>query len=364
MSIRKGSIIENTNISSIDQIITPIQLKEQSPVDQQTIEQICRWRLEIDDIVQGRNNRLLVIMGPCSIHDTESALEYANQIKEFRTNFQDKIFIVMRVYFEKPRTTIGWKGLINDPNLDGTYDINKGLFEARNLLLQINQLGVPTGCEFLDVFTPQYYADLVSWGAIGARTTESQVHRELASGLSMTLGFKNGTDGSIDIAAEAIQSASSPHVFLGIDESGQAAIVKTSGNKSLQLILRGSQTGPNFDHVSVANVNKLLLSKNIKTKIMVDCSHGNSGKKFKNQPLVLESVMNQIENGETNICGLMIESHINEGAQKHHVENGKEGLIYGTSITDECINLDTALKMLQRIVTPNFKYFVNSYLIQ
>jgi len=360
MSIRKESIVENTHINSIDQIITPKDLKIQVPLDNVTKEQICSWRQQIEDIVQGRNKRLLVIMGPCSIHDTKSALEYAEKIKIFRNKFQDKIFIVMRVYFEKPRTTIGWKGLINDPNLDGTYDINTGLFEARNLLLKINQLGVPTGCEFLDVFTPQYYADLVSWGAIGARTTESQVHRELASGLSMTIGFKNGTDGSIDIAAEAIQSASTPHVFLGIDESGQAAIVKTTGNNSLQLILRGSQTGPNFDHVSVANVNKLLITKNIKTKILVDCSHGNSGKKFKNQPLVLESVMNQIENGETNICGLMIESHINEGAQKHDVKNGALGLIYGKSITDECINLDTSLKMLQRIVTPSFNYFSKS----
>jgi 3-deoxy-7-phosphoheptulonate synthase len=357
MSKRKDSIVENTNVISIDHIISPQALKDTLVLDEQTKDQICNWRSEIENIVSGKDKRLLVIVGPCSIHDTQSALDYAHHVKKFRTQFSDKIFIVMRVYFEKPRTTIGWKGLINDPRLDGTYDINYGLKEARSLLLQINQMGVPTGCEFLDVFTPQYYADLVSWGAIGARTTESQLHRELASGLSMTIGFKNGTDGSILVAAEAIQSASSPHVFLGIDTNGHAAIVKTTGNKSLQIILRGSTHGSNYDHVSIANVNKLLRSKNINTRILIDCSHGNSGKNYKNQPIVLESVMNQIENGEQHICGFMIESHIYEGNQKHTVENGKQGLQYGKSITDECINIGTTYKMLERIASIHFTYF-------
>jgi 3-deoxy-7-phosphoheptulonate synthase len=355
---RLNSIVENTNVISIEPILTPKELKEKLPLDDVTKEQIYKWRQEIDDIISGRDQRILVILGPCSIHDAESAIEYAKELAELRKIFGKKVCIVMRVYFEKPRTTIGWKGLINDPNLDGTYDINTGLALAREILLKINQLGVPTGCEFLDVFTPQYYADLVSWGAIGARTTESQLHRELASGLSMTIGFKNGTDGSIEIAAEAIQCAQTPHVFLGIDDEGKASIVKTSGNKSLQVILRGSAEGPNYDHVNIVRVNKILKSKNINTRILVDCSHGNSGKSYKNQPLVLESVMNQIENGAENICGFMIESHIKEGAQKHKVENGKTGLLYGVSITDECINLNTTYKMLERIVNARFNYFL------
>lgn len=354
---RRQSILENTNISSIDRMQTPAELKAKFPLDAETLNQICNWRQEIEAIVSGHDKRLLVIMGPCSIHDINSALEYAEEIKKLRAEYKYKVFIVMRVYFEKPRTTIGWKGLINDPHLDGSNDINTGLELARSVLLKINQLGVPAGCEFLDVFTPQYYADLVSWGAIGARTTESQLHRELASGLSMTIGFKNGTDGSVEIAVEAIQCAQTSHVFLGIDELGKASVVKTKGNKALQVILRGGALGPNYDHVSVTNVNKLLKAKNISTKILIDCSHGNAGKNYRNQPLVLESVMNLIENGETNICGFMIESHIKEGAQKHKVENGKNGLEYGKSITDECINIKTSVKLLERMVKKQFNYF-------
>jgi 3-deoxy-7-phosphoheptulonate synthase len=349
---------ENKNIKSIESIISPKDLKASLPLDPVTKTNITGWRQEIDDIVNGLNHRLLVILGPCSIHDPQSALEYASHINNYRKTYGDKLFIVMRVYFEKPRTTVGWKGLINDPHLDGSYDINAGLEKARSLLLQINKMGVPTGCEFLDVFTPQYYADLVSWGAIGARTTESQLHRELASGLSMTIGFKNGTDGSPDAAVEAIQCARTPHVFLGIDETGKAAIVKTQGNNSLQVILRGGASGPNYDHVNIPKINKILQSKNIPTRILVDCSHGNSGKSYKNQPLVLEAVMNQIENGTPNIGGFMIESHIKEGAQKHKVEQGATGLTYGMSITDECINLSTTVKMLERMCKPAFNYFI------
>ena len=349
--------VDNTNIISIDKIITPKELKKELPLDDETKHNIFGWRSEIDDIISGRTNKLLVIIGPCSIHDISSALEYAKEIQGFRSLFNDKLCIVMRVYFEKPRSTIGWKGLINDPNLDGTYDIMKGLRLARSILLTINQMGIPVGCEFLDVFTPQYYADLVSWGAIGARTTESQLHRELASGLSMPIGFKNGTDGNIDIAIDGIQSAQTPHVFLGIDDNGCASIVKTRGNGCLQIILRGGVDGPNYDHVHITNVNKLLKHRNISTKILVDCSHGNSGKKYKNQPLVLETVMNQIDNGETNICGFMIESHIKAGAQKHKIENGKNGLEYGKSITDECVTVNTAYRMLIRMITPTFNYF-------
>ena len=349
--------IENTNIISIEKIISPIELKNKIPLDGETKNNIIKWRNQVDNIIQGKDNRMLVIMGPCSIHDIEGALDYANKLKVLIKFFANKLFIVMRVYFEKPRTTIGWKGLINDPDLNGSYNINKGLEISRDLLLKINQMGIPTGCEFLDVFNPQYYADLVSWGAIGARTTESQLHRELASGLSMPIGFKNGTSGNIDIAVDAVICSNHPHVFMGINDEGNSSIVKTSGNQSCHIILRGGSSGPNYDHVNMSINNKALKAKNIKTKIVVDCSHGNSGKSFKNQPLVIESIMSQIDNGQTNICGVMIESNILEGNQKHDVENGCHGLEYGKSITDECVNFDTSIMMLHRMVVEKNKYF-------
>lgn len=348
---------ENTNIESIEKIITPIELKNKIPLDLNTKTNIIKWRNEIDNIIQGKDNRLIVIIGPCSIHNVEEALDYASKLLLLRELFIDKLFIIMRVYFEKPRTTVGWKGLINDPDLNGSYNINKGLEVSRDLLLKINQMGIPTGCEFLDVFNPQYYADLVSWGAIGARTTESQLHRELASGLSMPIGFKNGTSGNVDIAIDAIICSNHPHVFMGINDEGSSSIVKTKGNKSAHLILRGGSNGPNYDHVNIKAINKMLKSKNITTKIIIDCSHGNSGKSYKNQPLVVESVMSQIENGETHICGLMIESNILEGCQKHDIKNGKVGLEYGKSITDECVNFDTSIKMLERLVNKKTSYF-------
>jgi len=349
--------VENTNIVSIEKIITPNELKTKLPLDKETEKNIIKWRLEVDNIIKGKDERLLVIIGPCSIHDVDAAIDYATKLKTIRDFYQDKLFIIMRVYFEKPRTTVGWKGLINDPDLNGTYNINKGLEVSRELLLQINQLGIPTGCEFLDVFNPQYYADLVSWGAIGARTTESQLHRELASGLSMPIGFKNGTSGNVDIAIDAIICANHTHVFMGINNDGNSSIVKTSGNNSAHLILRGGSNGPNYDHVNIALINKLLKIKNINTKFIIDCSHGNSGKSYKNQPLVIESIMSQINHGEKNICGVMIESNIFEGCQKHDVKNGKEGLEYGKSITDECVNLETSIKMLERMVDKKIHYF-------
>jgi len=355
--------IENTNIVSIDKIITPIELKSKYDIDQHTKDNIIQWRSEIDNIIKGKDDRLIVIMGPCSIHDVDAALDYANRISVLRKLFINRLFIVMRVYFEKPRTTVGWKGLINDPDLNGTYNINKGLEVSRKLLLKINRMGIPTGCEFLDVFNPQYYADLVSWGAIGARTTESQLHRELASGLSMPIGFKNGTSGNVDIAIDAIICANHQHVFMGINDEGNSSIVKTIGNNSSHLILRGGSSGPNYDHVNMSLIVKMLKSKNIKTKIIVDCSHGNSGKSYKNQPLVIESIMSQINNGQDNICGVMIESNILEGCQKHNVENGKIGLEYGKSITDECVNLETSIKMLERMINKQVSYFESSTLI-
>ena len=349
--------IENTNIVSIDKIITPNELKSKYSLNDDTRINIIKWRSEIDNIIQGKDKRLLVIMGPCSIHDTVAALEYACKLKELIDLHSDKLFIVMRVYFEKPRTTVGWKGLINDPDLNGTYNINKGLEVARELLLTLNKMAIPTGCEFLDVFNPQYYADLVSWGAIGARTTESQLHRELASGLSMPIGFKNGTSGNIDIAIDAIICANHPHVFMGINNDGNSSIVKTIGNKSSHLILRGGSDGPNYDHVNMALITKVMKMRGITTKLIVDCSHGNSGKSYKNQPLVIESIMSQIDHGQENICGVMIESNLLEGCQKHDVKNGKSGLEYGKSITDECVNFQTSIKMIERLVTKQQSYF-------
>jgi len=351
--------LENTKIISIDKIISPKELKTILPLDTETKNNIIKWRNEIDDIIKGKNNKLIVVIGPCSIHDPIGALDYASKLKILCELFQDKLFIIMRVYFEKPRTTVGWKGLINDPDLDGSYNINKGLNMAREILLKINQMGIPTGCEFLDVFSPQYYADLVSWGAIGARTTESQLHRELASGLSMPIGFKNGTNGNIDIAIDAMICANHPHVFMGINEEGNSSIVKTIGNDGSHIILRGGSNGPNYDHVNINIINKILKTKQINTRMIVDCSHGNSGKSYKNQPLVIESVMNQINHGEKNICGVMIESNILEGCQKHNIKNGRIGLEYGKSITDECVNLETSIKMLERMVDKKVHYFEN-----
>ena len=277
-------------------IFSPEDLKKEIPLPSELEEQILEWREEITESIHNINGRFLIIVGPCSIHDPVSALDYAKRLLAFREEFAKNLVIVMRVYFEKPRTTIGWKGLINDPRLDGTCDIATGLRLARRLLLQINQLGLPVGCEFLDVFTPHYFADLISWGAIGARTTESQLHRELASGLPMPIGFKNGTDGSVEVAIDGIVSAQSPHAFLGINHDGKVSIVKTAGNKNLHVILRGSTTGTNYDKASIKNVYSLLQRRNLSTRILIDCSHGNSGKNYKNQPLVIEDVMNQIQN--------------------------------------------------------------------
>lgn len=330
----------NINIIDIHSIITPKETKTRFPIDPVTSGCISTWRKEISDIVCGRDKRPLVVVGPCSIHDPVSAIDYARRLVACRQKYSETMYIVMRVYFEKPRTTVGWKGLINDPQMDGTNDINMGIELARRLLIDINLLGLPVACEFLDVFTPQYIGDLVSWGAIGARTTESQLHRELASGLSPPIGFKNGTDGNIDIAIDAIVCASSPHTFMGIDENGRASIVKTKGNEALHVILRGGSGGPNYDEVSVEKVRATLGRRSVDARIMVDCSHGNSNKDYRNQSGVLLSVLRQIVNGTANICGVMIESHVNEGRQVHCVENGKIGLEYGKSVTDGCIGFE------------------------
>jgi len=336
----------NINITDIHSIITPKELRTRFPVDPHTRSSVSAWRQTISEIVHGRDKRLLVVVGPCSIHDPVSAIDYAKRLAVCRERYSESMCIVMRVYFEKPRTTVGWKGMINDPQMDGTNDINSGLELARRLLIDINLLGLPVACEFLDVFTPQYIGDLVSWGAIGARTTESQLHRELASGLSPPIGFKNGTDGNIDIAIDAIVCASSPHTFMGIDENGRASIVKTRGNGALHVILRGGSGGPNYDEESVARVKVALKTRSVNGRIMVDCSHGNSNKDYRNQSIVLLSVLRQIVNGDASICGVMIESHINEGRQTHSVSDGRIGLEYGKSVTDGCIGFEETAKLL------------------
>jgi len=336
----------NININSIGVIPSPQEIKNLFPLNDSLVENITKTRDDIKKVLSGEDNRLIVIVGPCSIHDPKSALEYASYLSRRIEKYKKRLLILMRVYFEKPRTTIGWKGLINDPNLDDSYDINKGLKVARELLLEINKLQVPVAVEFLDVITPQYYSDLVSWGAIGARTTESQVHRQLASGLSMPIGFKNGTGGSLDIAIDAVQSSNYPHTFLGIDDLGKASIVSTSGNEDAHVILRGGKTGCNFDHVSIAHLKKLMDGK-VNKKVIVDCSHGNSNKDYRNQKIVVDCVMSQYLNGENVIGGIMLESHLKEGSQK--LTTGGVGLEYGKSITDSCISLETTDIILESL---------------
>jgi len=302
-------------------------------------------RRAVHDVLHDASDRLIVVIGPCSIHNTQAALEYASRLKEQRDRFKDDLEIIMRVYFEKPRTTVGWKGLINDPNLDGSFNINQGLRIARQLLLDINSMGLPAGCEFLDMITPQYIADLVSWGAIGARTTESQVHRELASGLSCPVGFKNGTGGDVRIAIDAIKAASQPHHFLSVTKGGHSAIVSTVGNEDCHVILRGGKT-PNYDAASVEAVSQDLVKAGLTPRIMLDASHANSNKDYTRQPLVLEDVGSQIAAGDRRICGVMVESHLVGGRQD--LVAGKP-LVHGQSITDGCIDWDTSVQVLERL---------------
>jgi 3-deoxy-7-phosphoheptulonate synthase len=303
-------------------------------------------RKAAEAILRGEDDRLLVVVGPCSIHDTASAIEYAKLLAEARARYSGELDLVMRVYFEKPRTTVGWKGFINDPHLDESYDINGGLRGARKLLIELAKIGVPAGTEFLDVITPQYIADAVVWGAIGARTTESQVHRQLASGLSMPVGFKNGTDGGIQIALDAIEAARGQHFFLSVTKDGVAAIVKTKGNEACHVILRGGKGGTNFDEASIQNAVNQLAARGLPPHVMVDCSHGNSLKDYRKQPLVSASVAQQIRAGSRAITGVMIESHLVEGRQDAKL--GAE-LAYGQSITDACVSWQTTEAMLNEL---------------
>ena len=331
--------ISNLNISNINKLITPNELLSNYPLNDKVKDFVIKTRQDISNILDKKDNRFLMLVGPCSIHDIEQAKKYGYMLKSISDKVKDKIVIVMRVYFEKPRTTIGWKGLINDPDLNNTYNVNKGLELARELLLYLNSIGLPCGCEVLDTITPHYISDLISWGAIGARTTESQVHRQLVSGLSMPVGFKNGTNGNIDICADAINCSKNKHCFMGINNEGNACVIETIGNYYTHVILRGGKE-PNYRSNNVKNVKELLKKKNINPTIMVDCSHGNSEKDYRNQRWVLKNVIKQITDGETSIIGVMIESNIYQGRQDLNYVN-KNNLKYGVSITDSCINIET-----------------------
>ncbi|GHF93456.1 3-deoxy-7-phosphoheptulonate synthase AroG [Thalassotalea marina] len=336
---------DDVRIEKIKELLPPVALLERFPASEKASETVFSGRTAISKIFNHEDDRLLVVIGPCSIHDTDAAIEYGNRLVQLREKYADNLEIVMRVYFEKPRTTVGWKGLINDPDLDNSFKINDGLRKGRKLLADLNDLGLPTAGEFLDMITPQYMADLMCWGAIGARTTESQVHRELASGLSCPVGFKNGTDGTIKIAIDAIGSASASHHFLSVTKYGHSAIVQTTGNKDCHIILRGGKK-PNYDAESVKEITEQLAAASLNTKIMIDFSHGNSSKKFENQMLVCEDVSNQIAQGNDNIFGVMVESHLVEGRQD--LIDGKANT-YGQSITDACIGWQDTERLLAQL---------------
>ena len=330
--------IDDVRIQNIRPLMAPEILIEDLPLNDAQNEIIFGGRREIEQIIAGEDDRLVVVVGPCSIHDPEAGLEYARKLAPIRTRYSSELCIVMRVYFEKPRTTVGWKGLINDPRLDGSFSIREGLHKARRFLLDVTDLGLPTGSEFLDPIMPQFYADLVSWGAIGARTTESQVHRELASGLSMPVGFKNGTSGTVQMAVDAIGAAAGEHHFLSVTKQGIVGIVATKGNPFCHLILRGGTSGPNYDAASVGTVGKQLEGAGLPARIMVDCSHANSGKNHEKQPAVAADLANQIAGGNHTIFGMMMESFLLDGNQSHSQSQGSEGLVYGQSITDKCMS--------------------------
>jgi len=328
--------VEDLNIGSIETLITPDQLKAQIPLSNEAVESIQNGRQQVRDILDRKDHRIFLVIGPCSIHDVEAAKDYANRLKALAEEVKDTICLVMRVYFEKPRTTVGWKGLINDPHLDDSFKIEEGLTIARNLLIDLAETGLPLSTEALDPISPQYLQDLISWSAIGARTTESQTHREMASGLSSAVGFKNGTDGSLTVATNALKSVASPHRFLGINQEGQVAVVETKGNQYAHIVLRGGGGKPNYDSVNIAQCEAALEKAGLTQNIMVDASHENSNKDAAIQPLVMENVTNQILEGNKSIVGLMVESNIEFGRQD--ICEDKSQMKYGQSVTDACIS--------------------------
>lgn len=336
---------DDLRIREIKELTPPAHVMREFPCSQSVSNTVYSARQGLHRILHGMDDRLAVVIGPCSIHDPKAALEYAGRLKPVRDRMKGDLEIIMRVYFEKPRTTVGWKGLINDPDLDGSFNINKGIRIGRELLLEINTLGLPAGCEFLDMITPQYIADLVSWGAIGARTTESQVHRELASGLSCPVGFKNGTDGNVKIAVDAIKAASQPHHFLSVTKGGHSAIVSTAGNEDCHVILRGGKA-PNYDAASIEAASQELAKSGLAQRLMIDTSHANSSKNPQNQPLVAADIGRQIAAGDARIVGLMVESHLLAGRQD--LVPGQP-LTYGQSITDGCIDWDASVELLENL---------------
>lgn len=335
--------LENLNVISQDTLPPPAKLHEDIPADRRASETVQRGRLAVQQILQGEDRRLLVVVGPCSIHDIASAMDYAGRLKALADELSDQLLIVMRVYFEKPRTTVGWKGLINDPHMDDSFRIAEGLNLARRLLVDLNEMGLPCGTEALDPITPQYLGDLIAWSAIGARTTESQTHREMASGLSSPVGFKNGTDGDLEVALNAMLSAARPHAFLGINGAGQVAVTQTRGNAFGHLILRGGAV-PNYDSVSVAQAAAALQAAGLPQNIVIDCSHGNSRKNHALQALVLKDVAHQVADGNHAIKGVMLESHLFGGNQKL---TRPQDLRYGVSITDACLDWDSTAAALR-----------------
>ncbi|HHZ7704691.1 TPA: 3-deoxy-7-phosphoheptulonate synthase [Morganella morganii] len=344
--IMQKDALNNVHISDEIVLISPEELKQKYPLSRNDQHAIAGARKTIADIVHHLDPRLLVVCGPCSVHDTDAALEYARRLKELSAELSDSLYIVMRVYFEKPRTTVGWKGLISDPFMDGSFEMEKGLHIARKLMVDLVQLGLPLAGEALDPNNPQYLGDLFSWSAIGARTTESQTHREMASGLSMPVGFKNGTDGSLSTAINAMKAASMPHRFMGINQSGQVCLLQTQGNPNGHVILRGGKR-PNYSAEDITECEAQMKKAGLTPSLMVDCSHGNSDKDFRRQPLVVDAVAEQICAGNTSITGIMLESHINEGNQSS--EQPRSAMQYGVSVTDACISWETTEAVLRQL---------------
>ncbi len=339
--------LENVNVLSQEVLVTPADLKKELPITEKAAITMVEGRESVQNILDYKDPRIMVVIGPCSIHDVKAAMDYATRLQKLAKDVGDTLLIIMRVYFEKPRTTVGWKGLINDPYLNDTFKITDGLHIGRRLLLDIAELGLPTATEALDPISPQYLQDLITWSAIGARTTESQTHREMASGLTSAVGFKNGTDGSLSVAINALQSAAKPHNFLGINSEGRVSIISTAGNPYAHVVLRGGDGKPNYDSVSVSLCEIELEKAGLLPNIMVDCSHANSNKNHELQPLVMENVTNQILEGNTSICGIMVESNIHAGNQK--IPANLKDLKYGVSVTDACIDWETTEKSLREM---------------
>ncbi|OGQ08414.1 MAG: 3-deoxy-7-phosphoheptulonate synthase [Deltaproteobacteria bacterium RIFCSPLOWO2_12_FULL_40_28] len=337
----------NTNIGGSEELITPEEMRRLIPASEKALHHVLKSRQTICEILDGKDKRLLIVVGPCSIHDTKAAKEYAEKLHTLKNKLADELFIVMRVYFEKPRSTTGWKGLINDPYLDDSFHIEEGLKIARKLLVELNEMGLPCATEALDPITPQYLAEFISWAAIGARTTESQTHREMASGLSMPVGIKNGTDGSIQVAVNALKSVKTPHHFLGINQDGKISKFSTRGNLYAHIVLRGGEGNPNYDAANIKKCEEVLVTNGLRTQIIVDCSHANSNKDYKKQEMVLKDCLTQISKGNKSIVGFMIESNLDEGSQK--IPEDLSQLKYGVSITDPCVGWDTTEKMLVQI---------------